>query len=181
MGCWHAPVTTKDAKVIRKLMMEPLAACNAIDVLYHLIGDDTLADHLDEDNEDDGNMDVRPTVLTFLQTWFGENGDDKDVREKWNWRDDFEDGALIIFKDMLTDWNQCQRFPADKASDGSTVMTPRQLANYLQKHIEDLAIRQPSRASKIFRHIFPEFPITSKKNGTFHVDFDVKVSVRNRK
>lgn len=174
MGCWAAPYKTKEAEAVRKIMMEPLHAGLANDKLYHLIGDDTLADSIDE-AKDEGTFtcdtDVRHIVMTFLQTWFGENGDDKECLADWGWSDEFDDGALAIFKDMLTDWNNYNRFPADHAPDGSVVMTPRQLANYLQTHIEDLATRQPSRASKIFRHIFPEFPIVSKKNGTFHVDF----------
>ena len=172
MGCWSAPYKTKDAETIRKLMMNPLAAANAVNVLYNLIGDDELADSIDDANEDGGDTDVRHIVLSFLQTWFGDDGDDHDITENWGFSEDFEDGALVIFKEMLTDWNHYQRFPVDRASDGSTVMTPRQLANYIQAHVEDLATRQPSRASKIFRHIFPEFPIVSKKNGTFQIDLD---------
>lgn len=172
MGCWHAPLTTRDAEAVRKLLMEPLSGLAANDKLYNLIGDDELADSIDEANDDgtlDGDTDVRHIVLSFLQTWFGENGDDKAVREKWGWSEDFEDGALIIFKDMLTDWNQCQRFPADTAPDGSTVMTPRQLAECIREYVEILAGNSPRNAAKLFRTIFPDVPITAKKDGTFHV------------
>ena len=175
MGCWAAPHKTKQAEAVRKIMMEPLPVGLANDKLYHLIGDDDFADSIDEAKDEATftcDTDVRHIVMSFLQTWFGENGDDAERLEEWGFCDSFEDGALAIFKDMLTDWNQNERFPADRASDGSTVMTPRQLANYLQTHIEDLATRQPSRASKIFRHIFPEYPIVSKKNGTFQIDFE---------
>lgn len=169
MGCWSAPFKTKDAEAVRKLLMEPLAACIAVDVLYSLIGDDGLADSLDEAKENDGNEDVRPIILNFLQTWFGVNGDDEECREACDFNNDFEDGALAIFKEMLTDWNQHQRFPADRASDGSTVMTPRQLAECVREYVEILAGDSPQSAAKLFRSIFPDVPITAKKDGTFHV------------
>lgn len=171
MGCWSAPYTTKDAEAIRKLLMEPLPAAGAESRLYRFIGDDDLADSLCEADEN-GDTDVRPIILNFLQTWFGDDGDDHDITEDWGFSEDFDDGALAIFKEMLTDWNQNQRFPTDKtskASDGSTVMTPRQLAECIREYVEILAGNSPRNAAKLFRTIFPDVPITAKKDGTFHV------------
>ena len=168
MGCWTAPYKTKDAEAIRKLLMEPLSPEGAENKIYHLIGDDDLGDSLSEAYEK-GDKDVRSIVLNFLQTWFGDNGDDHDVTEDWGFSEDFDDGALDIFKEMLTDWNQNQRFPTDKASNGATVMTPRQLANYLREHIDDLATRQSRRSRKILPNTRPVFPITSTTNN--HIPF----------
>lgn len=168
MGCWSAPYGQEDAKEVRILMMNPLTPYIAKGRLYGLIGDDTLFDSLEEAIEG-GDDDVRPIVLNFLQTWFGKDGDDEDVLEEWGWSDEFDDGALAIFKEMLTDWNQNQRFPTDKASDGSTVMTPRQLAECIREYVEILAGNSPRNAAKLFRTIFPDVPITAKKDGTFHV------------
>lgn len=112
MGCWAAPHKTKQAEAIRQLMMEPLPAGIANDKLYHLVGDDELHDDIDDLKSEN---DCRATVLNFLQGWFGKTGDDKDVREDWGWSDDFEDGALVIFKDMLTDWEENKRFPSNQS------------------------------------------------------------------
>ncbi len=116
MGCWNAPFETQVAEAVRELMKEPLSATNAIDSLYGYVGDDDLFDSLDE-AEKHKDTDVRPIVLNFLQTWFGENGDNLKQRESWRWNNAFDDGALTIFKEMLTDWNQNQRFPVDTKGD----------------------------------------------------------------
>ncbi len=167
MGCWAPPYKTEQAEKIRQLLMQPLAAGIATDKLYHLIGDDELFDRLDDwDSEDD----CRTSVLLFLQEWFGKTGDDEDTLESWNWSNDFEDGALVIFKEMLTDWEVNKRFPANRTSDGKVIMTPRELATYVEGYLEDLAGDHPMAARKIFKHVFPNIPITAKKDGTFVVD-----------
>lgn len=108
MGCWAVPNTTAQAVAVRALMTKPLLKTDSADQLYHLVGDDTLCDHLSyaEDGED-----VRHIVLNFLQAWFGETGDDKTVRESWRFVDTFQPGALAIFKEMLTEWHHNHTYP----------------------------------------------------------------------
>ena len=167
MGCWAAPYKTKQAEAIRQLMMEPLAAGIANGKLYHFVGDDDLADDVDDLKSED---DCRSTVMNFLQGWFGKHGNDKEMREDWGWSERFDDGALVIFEEMLTDWEVNKRFPADRTRDGKTIMTPRQLANYVARYLEDVGGSHPMVARNAFMRMFPNIQITAKKDGTFVVD-----------
>lgn len=167
MGCWAAPYKAKQAEAIRQLMMEPLMAGLANDKLYHLVGDDDLADSIDGCKSKD---DCRANVLNFLQDWFGENGDDEEMLDGWGWSNDFEEGSLAIFKEMLTDWNQNKRFPANRTREGKTIMTPRELANYVARYLEDVGGSHPMVARNAFMRMFPDTKIVAKKDGTFVVD-----------
>ena len=50
-------------------MQHPIAASEAVDTLYHLIGNDDLADSIDEIAETEPDSDVRFLVKNFLQEW----------------------------------------------------------------------------------------------------------------
>ena len=171
MGCWNAPFTTEKMEALRVLMLKPIPAHTSTDVLYNFVGDDDLFDRLDGMN---GNDDCRPTVLCFLQEWFGKCGDSAEIREGWGWSNDFEDGALDIVKKMLTDWNDEQCFPENLTYDGDTVMTPHDLATYMAERLEKIAENHPFIMRKIFTQTFPDTPIKVKKNGTYEVKLNHK-------
>lgn len=66
-GTWATPKTNIQKKALNKLMMKPISAKDAPDVLYDLIGDDDLFDELDELKNDDPKMDVRPTIKAAMK------------------------------------------------------------------------------------------------------------------
>lgn len=113
MGTWAVPFTTKQATVLQTILATHVSANNAVDIFYNHVGDDDLFDRIDEILEKDGAVsDVRPAVMCTLQDWFGATGDDKAVRDSWHFKDPFEQGALDIFKSMLTDWNEKNQYPS---------------------------------------------------------------------
>lgn len=112
MGCWSAPFKTEQAEALREAMKKPLDGDTATHVLYHVVGDDELYDRIDDLVGRDEGEDVRVTVMVFLQDWFGDNGDNTEVRESWQWKDPFDVDALEIIKEMLTAWNTDKTFPS---------------------------------------------------------------------
>lgn len=172
MGCWCPPFKTEQAEAIRQLMMEPLSVKKAKDSLYHLVGDDELFNRLDNLNVN--NKDCRFTVLIFLQGWFGITGDDESLREGCGWTKEFDYGALVIFKEMLTEWEEHDRYPSSRTENGKAIMTASELATYVAGYIEDLANDHPMEAAKIFEHVFDTATVVVE-DGTFTVDMDGKI------
>lgn len=111
MGCWAAPFKTEQAKVIQEAMKAPLSKEDAPSVLYNVVGDDTLYDRFEAipDGETD---DVRPAVMCFLQGWFGYKGDDSELLAEMGFVEQFESGAMAIFKEMLTAWEKDYSYPS---------------------------------------------------------------------
>ncbi|MGU3404608.1 hypothetical protein [Methylobacterium brachiatum] len=69
MGTWATPFTDEDVSRLEALMAEPLPASRAADVLYDLVGDDTLFDAIVSAVEHDPDGDVRPLVAITLDEW----------------------------------------------------------------------------------------------------------------
>jgi hypothetical protein len=69
MGTWATPFTDGDVSRLEALMAEPLPASRAADVLYDLVGDDTLFDAIGSAVEHDPDGDVRPLVAMTLDEW----------------------------------------------------------------------------------------------------------------
>jgi hypothetical protein len=62
-GTWALPKTSKQKAELKKLLSKPLSAKDATDKLYDLIGDDELADNIDDFEKDMGpKADVRNLV-----------------------------------------------------------------------------------------------------------------------
>ena len=62
-GTWALPKTSKQKAALKKLLSKPLPAKDAVDKLYDLIGDDELADNIDDFEKDMGpKADVRNLV-----------------------------------------------------------------------------------------------------------------------
>jgi len=68
-GTWKIPDTDEAKAELAALMQHPIAASEAVDTLYHLIGNDDLADSIDEIAETEPDSDVRFLVKNFLQEW----------------------------------------------------------------------------------------------------------------
>lgn len=69
MGTWATPYTDEDVTRLEALMATPLAAAEAPDALYELVGDDTLFDAILAAVEHDPNGDVRALVAMTLDEW----------------------------------------------------------------------------------------------------------------
>ena len=66
-GTWALPDTPKQKAALKKLLSKPLKAKDASDKLYDLIGDDQMADDLDDYAEREPNDDVRPMVKSHMK------------------------------------------------------------------------------------------------------------------
>ena len=82
MGTWALPQTVVQAKVLQKLVTQPLSPDVAKDKLYHLLGDDDLFDLIEEAKEKDGkNCDVRALIESSLRGFLN---DKENAVYPWN-------------------------------------------------------------------------------------------------
>jgi hypothetical protein len=66
-GTWALPKTPKEKAALKKLLSKPLKAKDASDKLYDIIGDDELADDVDDFADNNPNDDVRPIVKGHMK------------------------------------------------------------------------------------------------------------------
>ena len=66
-GTWALPRTPKEKAALKKLLSKPLKAKDASDKLYDIIGDDELADDVDDFAEKHPNDDVREIVRGHME------------------------------------------------------------------------------------------------------------------
>jgi len=66
-GTWALPKTPKEKSALKKLLSKPLKAKDASDKLYDIIGDDELADDVDDFADNNPNDDVRPIVKGHMK------------------------------------------------------------------------------------------------------------------
>jgi hypothetical protein len=66
-GTWALPRTPKEKAALKKLLSKPLKAKDASDKLYDIIGDDELADDVDDFADNNPNDDVRPIVKGHMK------------------------------------------------------------------------------------------------------------------
>ena len=66
-GTWAIPDTPKKKRELKKLLSRPLKAKDASDKLYSLIGDDELADDVDDYAKKHPNEDVRTLVRSHME------------------------------------------------------------------------------------------------------------------
>ena len=66
-GTWALPKTPKEKSALKKLLSKPLKAKEASDKLYDIIGDDELADDVDDFADNNPNDDVRPIVKGHMK------------------------------------------------------------------------------------------------------------------
>ena len=98
-GTWTLPKTPKQKAELKKLLSKPLKAKDATDKMYDIIGDDQLADDLDELADSDPNDDARDLVRSHMkrlgikeEVELDEASGDKEAYKK------FFDAALKKFK-----------------------------------------------------------------------------------
>jgi hypothetical protein len=68
-GTWAIPDTPEALAELAELMKNPIPANKASDLLYHLVGDDSLADNIGEIEDRTPAADVRSLVHHFLKQW----------------------------------------------------------------------------------------------------------------
>ena len=66
-GTWATPDTPKEKAALKKLLSKPLKAKDASDKLYDLVGDDEMADDLDDYADKHPNEDVRAMVKSHMK------------------------------------------------------------------------------------------------------------------
>ena len=66
-GTWALPKTPKQKAALKKLLSKPLKAKDASDKIYDIIGDDQLADDLDDLASSDPNDDARDLVRSHMK------------------------------------------------------------------------------------------------------------------
>ena len=66
-GTWAIPDTPKKKAELKKLLSKPIKAKGSSDRLYSLVGDDELADDLDDMEKKHPNHDVRPMVKSAMK------------------------------------------------------------------------------------------------------------------
>lgn len=93
MGTWAIPQTDDAVRRIEDLMASPIAASRATDLLYPLVGDDTLFDMIGLAADRDPGVDVRPLVAITLDEWSNWMSD---VRFSRPW----EDGCRARLRDL---------------------------------------------------------------------------------
>jgi hypothetical protein len=68
-GTWAIPDTPTALEELAELMKNPIPANQASDLLYHLVGDDSLADDIGEIEDRAPETDIRPLIQVFLKQW----------------------------------------------------------------------------------------------------------------
>ena len=98
-GTWTLPKTPKQKAALKKILSKPFPAKDASDKIYDIIGDDQLADDLDDLASSDPNDDARDLVKSHMkrlgikeEVELGEASGDKEAYKK------FFDAALKKFK-----------------------------------------------------------------------------------
>jgi len=94
-GTWALPKTPKEKDALKKLLSKPLKAKDASKKLYDIIGDDQLADDVDDFAEKHPNDDVRGIVKSHMKRMGIKEGLDEGTKEEYQ---KFFQGALKKFK-----------------------------------------------------------------------------------
>ena len=94
-GTWALPKTPKEKDALKKLLSKPLKAKDASKKLYDIIGDDQLADDVDDFAEKHPNDDVRAIVKSHMKRMGIKEGLDEGTKEEYQ---KFFQGALKKFK-----------------------------------------------------------------------------------
>ena len=117
-GTWSYPYTVAQAQKLAKLMKSTIPAGRATSMLYHIIGDDSMYDMLDQVAREDGyDSDCRTTVQHYLEKLYSTA-----IDSKW------EEGAKAIVMDIIQSPIQRARTPALNRPRTSNAMVSRQNA-----------------------------------------------------
>ena len=81
---------------------------------------------------------------------------------------------MVIHPDSIV-MRQAQRVIDAHTEDDKIIMSPDELANYVEGYLKDLAGDYPEEAIKIFEQIFTTATVVAE-DGTFTVDMDGKTS-----
>lgn len=66
-GTWAIPQTQREVEDLQELLLNPIKAEEAEDLIYGLVGDDELFDAIDAQIEQDPKADVRPIIINRLK------------------------------------------------------------------------------------------------------------------
>ena len=66
-GTWAIPQTQREVEDLQELLLNPIKAEEAEDLIYDLVGDDELFDAIDAQIEQDPKADVRPIIINRLK------------------------------------------------------------------------------------------------------------------
>lgn len=66
-GTWAIPRTQREVEDLQELLLNPIKAEEAEDLIYDLVGDDELFDAIDTQIEQDPKADVRPIIINRLK------------------------------------------------------------------------------------------------------------------
>lgn len=66
-GTWAIPQTQREVEDLQELLLNPIKAEEAEDLIYDLVGDDELFDAIDVQIEQDPKADVRPIIIKRLK------------------------------------------------------------------------------------------------------------------
>lgn len=95
MGTWSTPNTVASMDRLERLMSAPIPASKASDLLYSLVGDDTLFDTLSMAEEKHSTADVRPLVAMTLDAW-------GNWHSRGQWLVDWEPGCLDRCRELAS-------------------------------------------------------------------------------
>lgn len=101
MGTWSVPNTLKIAKQLVKLFEEPVLAGNATDKIYHIIGDDSLFDDIDDERFHRPDQDVRPIIGVHIESIL------KSIKTPAIWKVEWEPEAVdLLNKEIALKWGK---------------------------------------------------------------------------
>jgi len=131
-GTWATPDTPKEKAALKKLLSKPLKAKDASDKLYDLVGDDEMADDLDDYADKHPNEDVRAMVKSHMKRLGIKEEADLDEATKWKMGDGRPRGGSNIenvrFWDLSKDELQYIMKDADAAMEANP--TGRKFGKY---------------------------------------------------
>ena len=89
-GTWSVPYTLEAAKKLEKIMQNPLKGKDGKDKIYGLTGNDSLFDHISDDDPD-----IRRLVADQIMMWVKQWEQDMD-----SFKDNFDHHAIPILKKL---------------------------------------------------------------------------------
>lgn len=101
MGTWAVPNTLEIAQKLVELLKTPLAAKDASDKLYDIVGDDDLFDDIDDEAKRRPDVDVRPIVGLHIESML------ETVNVNGLWKVKWQPEAIeLLKKEIVTNWGK---------------------------------------------------------------------------
>lgn len=101
MGTWAVPNTLEIAQKLVELLKTPLAAKDASDKLYDIVGDDDLFDDIDDEAKRRPDVDVRPIVGLHIESML------ETVNVNGLWKVKWQPEAIeLLKKEIVINWGE---------------------------------------------------------------------------